>query len=173
MVHQSASGRPERAFSLGREEEQTLQLLSSWLLHGAPRHIHLCGHLHPDSLRFFGTLHTSIAITKPSSIYIGLVRSAMATVARTMSQLKSKRPSFLNSRLEFTSLVARSAASQMLGYTCELEIKHYHRTFPSTHAHYNSYRYSLLVPSSTLPKGGLRPKECRPNSPKIIHQRLF
>ena len=38
-----------------------------------------------------------------------------------------------------TSVVARSAASRMLGCTCELEIKHYHRTFPSTHAHYNPY----------------------------------
>ena len=39
------------------------------------------------------------------------------------------------------------------GYTCELEIKHYYRTFPSTHAHYNSY--SLLVPSSSLSGGSV------------------
>ena len=44
---------------------------------------------------FFGTFHKSIAITQPFSIYIGLARSAMATVARTIRQPKSKRPFFL------------------------------------------------------------------------------
>src|SRR6056300_552972 len=64
---------------------------------------------------------------------------------------KLQKAIFLKLKARVTSLVARSAASRMLGYTCELEIKHYHRTFPSTHAHYNSY--SLLVPSSTLSGG--------------------
>ena len=103
----------------------------------------------PTFYVFFGTLHKSIAITQPFSIYIGRARSAMATVARTMRQPKSKRQFFFQLNARVTPLVARSAASRMLGYTCELEIKHYHRTFPSTHAHYNSY--SLLVPSSTFP----------------------
>ena len=38
--HQSTSVGCERASSLGRKEDQTLQLLSSRLLHGAPRRIH-------------------------------------------------------------------------------------------------------------------------------------
>jgi len=59
---------------------------------------------------------------------------------------------FLKLEADDTSLVARSAASRMLDYTCELEIKLYDRTFPSRHAHENSY--SLLVPSSTLPGDG-------------------
>jgi hypothetical protein len=64
---------------------------------------------------------------------------------------KIQKAIFLKLKARVTSLVARSAASRMLGYTCELEIKHYHRTFPSTHAHYNSH--SLLVSSSTLSGG--------------------
>jgi len=34
------------------------------------------------------------------------------------------------------------AAFRMLGYTWELEIKHHHRSLPSTHAHYNSYSFA-------------------------------
>ena len=70
---------------------------------------------------------------------------------------KLKKAIFLKLKARVNSLVARSAASRMLGYTSELEIKHsdYHRTPPYTHgvshAHYNPY--SLLVPSSTLPGG--------------------
>jgi len=64
---------------------------------------------------------------------------------------KIQKGIFLKLKARVSSLEARSAASHMLGYTCELEIKHYHRTFPSTHANCNSY--SWRVPSSTLPGG--------------------
>jgi hypothetical protein len=49
---------------------------------------------------FFGASRISIAIIPLYSIYIGLARSPMATTARTTRQPKSKRPFFLNSRLE-------------------------------------------------------------------------
>ena len=72
-----------------------------------------------------------------------------------------------------TSLVARSAASRMLGYTCELENEHCHRTFSSTHANYNN-SYSLLFPLSTPPGG--RPSLCVLASLMVfsmrIHKRL-
>ena len=56
----------------------------------------------------------------------------MATVARTTRQPKSKKAILLfKLKAGITSLVARSAASRMLGYTCELEIEHHYRTFPS------------------------------------------
>jgi hypothetical protein len=60
----------------------------------------------------------------------------MAAVARTNRDdeaTKIQKAIFLKHKARVTSLVARSAASRMLGYTCELEIKHHHRTFPSTH----------------------------------------
>ena len=58
---------------------------------------------------------------------------------RNDGQPKSKKAIFLRLMARVTSLVARSVASRMLGYTCELEIRHNHRTFtfPPTHAHYN------------------------------------
>jgi len=52
------------------------------------------------------------------------------------TQIQKAPPIFLlKLKARIKSLVARSAASRMLGYTCELEIKHYHRILPSTHAH--------------------------------------
>ena len=84
----------------------------------------------------------------------------MATVAWTTRQPKSKKDIFLiKLKARVTSLVARSAASRMLGYTCELEIKHRHRTLLSTRAHYSSY--SLLIPFDS-PRGAVLVCECRP-----------
>ena len=51
----------------------------------------------------------------------------------------------------------------MLGYTCELEIKHYYRTFPSTHAHYNSYSRNVIK-TPFMEYGGL----CDLVTPAII-----
>ena len=78
------------------ENYEPHQLLSAWCLSSHP----LLAISTQTFYVSFGTFHKSITITQPFSIYIGLARSAMATVARTTRQLKSKRPSFLNSRLE-------------------------------------------------------------------------
>ena len=109
------------------------------------------GHLHPDFLRF---LWNFAQVDRNHPALFDLYRTGEVRhgyCGTDDEATKIQKAIFLKLKARVTSLVARSAASRMLGYTCELEIKHYHRTFPSTHAHYDSY--SLLVPSSTLPGG--------------------
>jgi hypothetical protein len=113
-----------------------------------------CGHLHPDFLRFLWNFalvdrsHPALPVVF-NLCQTGEVRHGYCGTDDEATKIR--KVIFLKLKATVTSLVARSAASRMLGYTCEPEIKHYHRTFPSTHAHCNSY--SLLVPSSTLPGG--------------------
>ena len=109
------------------------------------------GHLHPDFLRFLWNF-SQVDHNHPALFDLyrtGEVRHGYCGTDDEATKIQ--KAIFLKLKARVTSLVARSAASRMLGYTCELEIKHYYRTFPSTHAHYNSY--SLLVPSSSLSGG--------------------
>jgi hypothetical protein len=66
---------------VGSRAERTLELLSSWLLHGAPSSLPPLVTSTQTFYVFFGTSHTSIAIIPLYSIFIGLARSAAAIVA--------------------------------------------------------------------------------------------
>ena len=64
-------------------------------------------------------IHKSIAITQPFSIYrTGEVRHGYCGTDDEATKIQ--KAIFLKLKARVTSLVARSAASRMLGYTCEL-----------------------------------------------------
>ena len=92
-------------------------------------------------------------MSKGFACHIGIVKPAPSMSFLLNSRLDTLDTLAFIQTARGTSLVARSAASRMLGYTCELEIKQYHRTLPSTRAHFNSY--SLPVPLT----GPLSPRE--------------
>jgi len=91
------------------------------------------GHLHPGFLRFLWNF-AQVDRNHPALLDLhrtGEVRHGYCGTDDEAAKLK--KAIFLKLKARVTSLVARSAASRMLGYTCELEIKHsdYHRTPPS------------------------------------------
>ena len=109
-------------------------------------------HLHPHFLRFLWHFSRSDIDNNPAifDLYCtGEVRHGYDATDDKATRIQ--KAIFLKLKARITSLVARSAASRMLGYTCELEIKHFHRSFPSTHVRYDPY--SLLA-SSSAPPGG-------------------
>ena len=110
------------------------------------------GHLHPDFLRFLWHF-SRVDIDNNPAIFdlytTGEVRHGYDATDDEATRIQ--KAIFLKLKARITSLVARSAASRMLGYTCELEIKHFHRSLPSTNARYDPY--SLLAPSSAPPGG--------------------
>jgi hypothetical protein len=131
--HQSTFGGCERAFTLAREEGETLELLSSWLLHGAPRRFYLWSSP-PRLLAFF--LKLALDDRNHPGLFdlhrTGEVRHGYRGTDEEATKIQEAI--FLKLKARVTSVVARSAASRMLGYTCGLEIKHNHRTLPSTPA---------------------------------------
>jgi len=98
------------------------------------------GHLHPDFLRFLWNL-AHVDRNHPALLDLyrtGEVRHCYCGTDDEETQIQ--KAIFLKLKARVASLVARSAASRMLGCTCELKIEHYHRTLPSTHAHYHWIR---------------------------------
>ena len=103
------------------------------------------GHLHPDFFTLSLELCKQVDRNHPALFHLHRTCKVRHGHCGTDDEAtKLQKAIFLKLRARVTSLVARSAASRMLGCTCELQIKHYHCLFPSTHAHYDSY--SLLVP---------------------------
>jgi hypothetical protein len=99
------------------------------------------GHLHPDFLRF---LWNFAHVDRNHPALLDLYRTGEVRrcyCGTDDEETKIQKAIFLKLKARVTSLVARSAASRMLGCTCEPKIKHYyHRTLPSTHAHHHWIR---------------------------------
>ena len=90
------------------------------------------GHLHPDFLRFPWNF-SQVDRFHPGLFDLHRTGEIRHGYCGTDDEAtKIQKATFLKLKAGVTSVVARSAASRMLGYTCELEINHNHRTLPST-----------------------------------------
>ena len=134
-------------------------IVASTFTFGHPLVAPTFGHLHPDFLRFLWNF-AQVDRNHPARFDLHRTGEVLHGYCGTDDEAtKVQKAIFLKLKARVTSLVAHSAASRMLGYTYELEIKHRHRTLLSTRAHYSSY--SLLIPFDS-PRGAVLVCECRP-----------
>lgn len=106
------------------------------------------GQLHPDFLRFLW--HYSRVPSDHPLLYelytTGEVRHGYSQGDDLLTCIQ--KALFFRLKARITSLIARTTASRILGYSCSLEVKHRFRSFPSDHHEYNPY--FLLAPPAHL-----------------------
>jgi len=106
------------------------------------------GQLHPDFLRFLW--HYSRVPPDHPLLYelytTGEVRHGYNQGDDLLTCIQ--KALFFRLKARITSLIARTTASRILGYSCSVEVKHHFRSFPSDHHEYNPY--FLLAPPAHL-----------------------